>query len=245
MSYYKKIVECCNGMTFVTKYSGAERTGGKRAPRSEPTSEQKQQYNMRKAIERLFYTLLCNFYPGDYNIVLTYPANDRRTVNEAKATVRDFLRLYRRYCRQHGYLPDYIYNTEIGERGALHHHIILHSHRDIEEIEDLWAQASGGRVQHNGNWRLWSNYDWHGLAEYLIDRTKGGKLPDTHIIGERRYTTSKGLKKPKVTLERIDAKRWYAPKAPKGYELIPDSIRSGTDDLTGGSYIKYGMRRLI
>ena len=78
-----------------------------------------------------------------------------------------------------------------------------------------------------------------------MDKTKGGKLPDTHVPGERRYITSKGLKKPKIRLERIDAERWNKPKAPKGYELIPDSIRSGTDELTGGNFIKYAMRRLI
>lgn len=245
MSYFKTTVKCCNGMTFITKYSGADRTGGKRAKKSQPTSEQKQRYNIRKTIERLYYTLLCNFYPGDYNVVLTYPKDDRRTVSEAKATVREFLRSYRDYCRERGYRPDYIYNTEIGVRGALHHHIILHSHRDIEDIEDLWRKTSGGSIQHNGNWRLWANYDWQGLAEYLVDRTKSGKLPDTHIPGERRYVPSKGLKKPEVTHERIDAERWYAPKAPKGYELIPDSVYSGKHELTGGSYIKYGIRRLI
>lgn len=245
MSYFKTTVKCCNGMTFITKYSGADRTGGKRAKKSQPTSEQKQRYNLRKTIERLFYTLLCNFFPGDYNVVLTYPKDDRRTVSEAKKTVVDFLKLYRQYCRERGYRPDYIYNTEIGARGALHHHIILHSHRDIEDIEDLWRKTSGGSIQHNGNWRLWENYDWKGLAAYYVDRTKGGKLPDTHISGERRYVPSKGLKKPEVTHERIDAERWYAPKAPKGYELIPDSVYSGKHELTGGSYIKYGMRRLI
>ena len=232
-------------MTFITKYSGADRTGGKRAKKSQPTSEQKQRYNLRKTIERLYYTLLCNFYPGDYNVVLTYPKDDRRTVSDAKATVREFLRSYRDYCRERGYHPDYIYNTEIGARGSLHHHIILHSHRNIEDIEDLWREASGGAVQHQSNWRLWSNYDWKGLAAYYVDRTKGGKLPDTHIPGERRYIPSKGLKKPEVTHERIDAERWYTPKAPKGYELIPDSVYSGKHELTGGSYIKYGMRRLI
>lgn len=245
MSYFKTTVKCCNGMTFITKYSGADRTGGKRAPKSQPTSEQKQRYNLRKTIERLYYTLLCNFFPGDYNVVLTYPKDDRRTVSEAKKTVGEFIKLYRNYCRERGYKPDYIYNTEIGERGALHHHIILHSHRNIEDIEDLWRKTSGGSIQHNGNWRLWANYDWQGLAEYLVDRTKSGKLADTHIPGERRYVPSQGLKKPEVTHERIDADKWRAPKAPKGYELIPNSIYCGKHELTGGSYIKYGIRRLI
>ena len=248
MSYFKTTVKCCNGMTFITKYSGAEKVNGKRAEKSKPTSEQKQRYNIRKTIERLFYTLLCNFFPGDFNVVLTYPKDDRRTVSEAKETVRAFLRLYRNYCREHEYRPDYIYNTEIGERGALHHHIILHNHKVYEELDEigaLWRKAGGGSIQYKQNSRLWENYDWKGLAAYYVDRTKGGKLPDTHILGERRYVPSKGLKKPEVTHERIDAEKWYSPKAPKGYELIPDSVYCGKHELTGGNFIKYGMRRLI
>lgn len=243
--YFKKTVECSNGMTFVTKYTGREQTGKKRAARSEETSLKKKLYNIRKSIENLYHLLLCNFFPKDYNLVLTYPQNERMTVTQAKATVVEFLSRYRKYCKANNYKPDYIYNTEIGGRGAIHHHIILHSHKDLEDIMELWEQASGGKVQCKGNWLLWDNYDWHGLAEYLIDRTKGGKLPDTHIPGERRYIPSKGLKKPKVTTERIEAKRWGKPRAIKGYELIKDSIRTGTDELTGGAYMKYSMRRII
>ena len=243
--YLKKTIECPNGMTFVVKYTGKEQTGQKRAPKSQPTSEKKKLYNIRKTIEKLFYTLLCNFFPKDYNVVLTYPANDRRTITDAKKVVAEFLSLYRKYCKKRGYKPDYIYNTEIGPRGAIHHHIILHNHHDLQEIEELWANVSGGWIQHRKNWLLWPNYDWRGLAEYFVDRTKGGTQPDTHIIGERRYTPSQGLKKPKITIEKITAKRWQKPKAPKGYELIPDSIFGGVDELTGGAYLKYAMRRRI
>ena len=245
MSYFKKIVECLNGMTFITKYAGSSAQGGKRAPKSKPTPKQKEQYNIRKAVERLYYTLLCNFRPGDYNLVFTYPAKTVMTIAEGKEIFGRFLRLYRDYCKKQGYACDYVYNTEIGQGGNVHHHCILHNRKDRETIEELWDKAGGGEVQYRKNSKLWANYDWYGLAQYLVDKTKGGKLPDTHVPGERRYITSKGLKKPKVRLERIDAERWNKPRAPKGYELIPDSIRSGADELTGGNFIKYAMRRLI
>lgn len=242
--YWEKVVECTNGYKFVTKYAGGvQLSGGKRAKRAKPTSEQKERYNIRKTIERLFHLLLCNFIPGDYHLVFTYPRGTVQSIAEAKKKFSDFLGLYRKYCKEHGYKCKYVYNTEIGGSGALHHHCIMPCHKDIEFIEELWAQAGGGKIQSRS--KLWANYDWYGLAEYFVDKTKGGKLPDTHIPNERRYVPSKGLIKPITRVRRVESLRWYKPKASQGYELIPDSIREGVDELKGGNFIKYAMRRLI
>ncbi|MCM1328385.1 MAG: hypothetical protein NC253_03005 [Ruminococcus sp.] len=244
--YCKKQVICPNGMIFVTKCRMPTLgSGGKREPKLAPSSERQQLKNLRRAAEKLYYLMLSNFFPGDYNIVLTYPAGKVLSTAEAKAVIAYFAELYRAYCRKNGYKPDYIYNTEVGKRGAVHHHIILHNHRDLEAIEELWSKASsGGAVQYRGKSKLNADYDWYGLAMYFVDRTKGGKLPDTHIKGERRYNTSHGLKRPKVVYEWIDADRWNKPRAPKGWYVVPDSVRSGADELTGGNFIKYLMRRL-
>lgn len=242
--YYKKTVKTRLGLVFVTKCKmPTYGRGRKRSPKSEPTSAKKKRYNLRKAIEKLFYILLENFNPGDYNLTLTYPAGTVQDIPTAKGKVSKFLELYRKYCRTNGYKCEYVYNSEVGKRGAIHHHIILHRHNDVEIIEELWRAAGGGKVSYKSN--LWANYDWEGLAAYFVDKTKGGELPDTHIPGERHYVPSKGLKRPEVTIERIDADRWNKPKAPKGYDLVPDSIRSGVDDLTGGAFLKYTIRRRI
>ena len=241
--YWKKTVECCNGMTFITKYTGGYQNSGKRGKKINPTSEQKQKYNMRKSIEKLFHLLLCNFFPKDYHLVLTYPKGTIQSIAESKSKISRFFRLYRDYCREKGYKAIYIYNSEIGANGNIHHHVILRNHMDFDYIEDMWEKAGGGSIQHRA--KLWSNYDWYGLANYFVDKTKGGKLKDTHIPGERRYVPSKGLKQPKVTVERVNAERWRKPKAKKGYEIMPGSIRSGIDEITGGNFLKYGMRRII
>lgn len=241
--YWKRTVECDNGMIFITKYSGGYQNCGKRGKKIKPTPEQKQKYNMRKSIEKLYYLLLCNFKPRDHHLVLTYPKGTVQSIPEAKDKMSKFLRLYRKYCREKGYKADYIYNTEIGKLGAIHHHIILHNYMDSDYIEALWEQVGGGKIQARS--KLYANYDWYGLADYFVDKTKGGKLKDTHISGERRYVPSQGLKQPKVTVERVNAQRWRKPKAKPGYELMQDSIRSGVDEITGGNFLKYGMRRII
>ncbi len=244
--YWKTEVQCSNGvndMIFTVKYAGGTQKGSKREKKSKPTSEQKKAHNLKKTIEKLFYLLLCNFFPGDYHLVFTYPKGLVQSPQEAKAIFSNFLALYREYCKKHGWNHGYVYNTEIGAKGALHHHCIMHSHKNIEDLEELWFKVSGGKIQHRSN--LWANYDWYGLAEYFVDKTKGGKLPDTHIQGERHYVPSKGLRRPIIRMERIEAERWYKPKAKKGYELIKDSIRDGEDELKGGNFIKFAMRRLI
>lgn len=244
--YYKKSVIIDNGRiskVFVTKCKMAMYGNGKRrAARLQPTSEAVNRHNINKAIEAVYYLLLLNFKPGDLHAVFTYPAGTVQTIAEAKDKFSKFLRKYRDYCKQHGYKADYIYNTEIGKRGAIHHHCVMHNNRDEYELSLMWAQF-GGSIQLKSY--LWANYDWHGLAEYLVDKTKGGTLPDTHIPGERRYVPSKGLIRPVYKYERVDADRWHKPKAPRGYELEPDSVRSGIHELSGGAYIKYTLRRLM
>ncbi len=244
MGYYKKTVICSNGFEIVTKCQmpGLGKNG-KRAKKSKPTAEQKKQYNLRKAAENLYYKLLCNFSPGDYNLAFTYPKGTVKTENEANEIFKKFLCLYRAYCKKHGYKCDYVYNTEV--KPGIHHHCILHNHRDHELLEELWTKAGGGAIQYKQNSKLWNNYDWYGLAMYYVDRTKGGKYPDTHTKGKRRYVTSHGLKRPIVKIERVEAMRWRKPKAKPGYELIPQSVYSGTHELTGARFIKYTMRRLI
>ena len=50
----------------------------------------------------------------------------------------------------------------------------------------------------------------------------------------------KGLKKPKVTKEKIPAKDFRKnPKPKKGYQIVKDSIVSGISDLTGMPYLFY------
>lgn len=74
--------------------------------------------------------------------------------------------------------------------------------------------------------------------------SRGNEYVLLHEKGERRFKTSHSLKRPKIVYEWIDADRWYKPRAPKGWYIVPDSVRSDTDELTGGNFIKYLLRRL-
>lgn len=242
--YYKKTAKFSCGIEFVTKCKMPTLgKGGKREPKTMPSSERQEKKNLNKTIENLFYTLLANFHPGDFNLVLTYPNMPDR--EQVRKTVGKFIGLYRSYCIERGYRPDYVYNTETFKSGAYHHHIILHNHGDLQNIQLLWKQAGGGLVQYKqNNYMLWANYDWYDLAKYICGVKKDGTVICQHKKGERRYNTSHGLKKPEITYEWIDADRWYKPKARKGWYVVPETVRSGIDELTGGNFIKYMMKRV-
>ncbi len=252
VGYWKKLVKCNDKITYVVK-SQMPTLGKseKREKKSMPTPEKKKRQNLRRCAENLFYLMLSNFKPGDLNLAFTYPAGTVMTQEQGKEMFRKFIRLYIDYCRKNGYKPNYIYNTEISPRGAVHHHAVLHRHvlmkidknevDDLQIIEQLWHSVSGGHVQ-KGN-SLYADYDWYELAWYLVDRTKHGKYPDTHVKGERRYNAAHGMKRPEITYEYIDADRWYAPRAPKGWYVDKSSIRSGADEITGGNFVKYMIRR--
>lgn len=243
--YYKKQVICPNGMNFVTKCQMPTLgRGDKREPKSMPSSERQEKKNLNKAIENLFYLLLANFFPGDFSLALTYAGSVSREY--AQKTVQKFTVMYRAYCKSHGYRADYIYATEIHNSSTWHHHIVLHNHADLDRIKLLWKQAGGGSVQYKpyNQYMLWADYDWYGLARYMCGLNKDGTFKYKHPKGERRYTPSQGLKRPKIVYEWINADRWYKPRAPKGWYIVPDSIRSGADELTGGNFIKYLLRRL-
>lgn len=240
--YYNKTVICANGYEFVTKSQMPNLGNRKRGKKTKPTTEQQERHNLVKAAENLYYLLLCNFFPGDYNLAFTYPAGTVQTEEQADGIFRKFTRLYRAYCRKNCYKADYINNTETSVRGRVHHHVILHNHRDLEILEELWRKAGGGAIQYRQASKLRADYDWYNLAMYFVDRTKGGKYPDTHVKGKRRYNTSHGLKRPIVKIERVERVRWNKPKARAGYEIIPESVYSGADELTGARFLKYAMR---
>lgn len=241
MMYYKKSV-VVGDRVFITKCKMAMYGNSKkRTKRLKPTSEAIKKHNILKAIDMVYWLLLLNFKPGDLHIVFTYMPGLVQSIPEAKEKFSKFLRVYRDYCKKNNLKCDYIYNTEIGKDGAIHHHCILHNYGDEYQIEQMWEHGSTQRKKSY----LWSNYDWYGLAYYFVDKTKGGKLPDTHVPGERRYVPSKGLIRPEIKIEKVEAERWNKPKAPKGYIIESDSIRTGTHELTGGSFIKYTMRRVI
>ena len=86
-----------------------------------------------------------------------------------------------------------------------------------------------------------SSGNYAQLASYLIKETSR-TFSKPGAATRKRWTQSKGLKKPVVKYKIIPADKWVKePRPKKGYYIPKDSIVSGVDDFTGMPYQRYIM----
>lgn len=171
-------------------------TSGKRGKRSKGNSTEAQQnLNDKNTKKRLIRLVNTNFTDSDIWATLTYE-NGRLPADhqQAKKDMQNYIRRLKRWLKKnHGTIElKYIYVTEYENdekkgKVRVHHHII-YNFPDRDIAEDLWK--GGGRSQTR---RLKSDdFGLEGLTRYI---TKDKKKDPS-----KRYTVSRNLKQPKVTI---------------------------------------------
>lgn len=161
----------------------------------------------RKYVERLINQ---NFDNKDIWLTLTYDNEhlpEDGDIDAAIKSVRNFINRVN-YKRKKRGLPNakYIYVTEYNEDAEIrwHHHIVMDGMLDMDEVESCWKQGSRNEVR-----RLQKDENGlSGLANYIVKEKK-------RIKSERRWNSSKGLKKPGVKI--VHSKR---PTEKAGYKKI-------------------------
>ncbi len=172
-----------------------------RAPKTNQSSEEQQEYNHNRATMRVIQLINVNFDERDFVCHPTFTVdNSPNTLEELDKIIVNFIRRINDYKKRHGFERSlYIYVRECaiyksGVKKGLpnpHFHLIIHG-RGIsrEEIKKLW---------HNGH----LNVD-----EYDPD-TFGPEAFSKYIRkdpqGKKNYVTAKGLKQPKK-LKPVDGK---------------------------------------
>ena len=79
------------------------------------------------------------------------------------------------------------------------------------------------------------------LAEYLVKETRR-TFRDADAPYGKRWCASRNLKQPEITVEEVHAESWRkTPKAPRGYEIVPDSVQTGVHETTGAPWQRYWM----
>ena len=115
--------------------------GATRSEKMKDTKESQKKINLRKAITELTILMNANFVPGDYHITLTYERDKRaETVEEAKRDRKIFLDRLRRRMKKEKEICKYIVVTEVGVRGALHHHMVMNQ-VPVEWIRQAWKHG--------------------------------------------------------------------------------------------------------
>lgn len=204
-----------------------------RKVRNGQTSDSCEKHNRKLSAFRLLLLLKANFFAGDWNIVLTYQRGLRPSTEESKKAVAGFMRQLRKWCGQNHRELKYIWTTHIGERGGIHHHVILPKCIPYDVLANAW-KFGFVRVGHP----LYAGRDYEGLALYLLNDEKNGDCPSAHAKGERRYNASKNLIRPQPQREWVDAGKWRAnPKPPKGWRIVGEVTND--KDIFGYPYQKY------
>lgn len=208
-----------------------------RQKRHSPTPEAMAAYNKKLAERELARLINANFGPGDLSIVLTYRRGERPPQEQAKDYRSKFLRSCRDYFHARGEKLRYVETTAYGERGAIHHHLVI-SGIDYRDLQEMWPH---GRVivsplDNSGNyWRL---------AHYYIDQLRTSPATGDKIKG-RRWNPSKNLRRPPPKTEVKEARTWRdEPRPLNGYYIDKDSIENGVCPLTGEPYQFYRMVRI-
>lgn len=233
---YQRIDRKAGDYIFTEKRYIGRHPEGPRRKKEKPTEEAVRRYNSRQRTDRVQMLIAANFRPGDLWTTLTYRKEDRpKDAEEAGIHMQRFIRKLRREIRKAGRELKYIYITEIGARGAAHHHILLENIPGILDlIRKLWPYG------HENYKPLYEDGAYRQLAEYIA------KADTKEPAAGTSYHPSRNLKKPVEHREKLHSKHWSRePKPRMGYDIIKDSIINGENPITGRPYQRYIQKRRV
>jgi len=239
--YKKKTYIYGNRIEILKYHTSRLRVKGERRRKKEvPTEESVKRANEKNSMMKLYRLIMCNFIPGeDMFLTLTYKPEERPDEEGAKKILAQFLRKMRKEYERAGSELKYICVTE-WEGKSIHHHIVINNCEGFNKIISKCWTYGGRRFE-----PLYEDYDFLGLAEYMIKETSK-TFREKDCPFRKRYTPSRNLKKPVEIVEVIKASEWKEePVVPKklmaaGYVLDRTSVVVGTD-IFGFPYQTYTM----
>jgi hypothetical protein len=170
-----------------------------RKEKQKESREVQKKLNKRNSKKNLIRLINANFTDKDIWETLTY-SQDKLPKDEEMANkfIKNYIRRLDYYQRKYTGLPlKYVYTTEIGDKGRVHHHIVL-NYFDRDDAEKRWT--GGGRTQTR---RLQADENGYaGLGSYISKPKKSCKDPDAIFPLDycKKYIVSKNLKKPIVSI---------------------------------------------
>lgn len=236
MPYIKRTVRA--GKTIeIYKYFSSRygRKGIKRGKNENPTPEEMQKINERRAEEKLRHILNENFGMGDIHLVIGYRRGSKPEPEEARKHLDKLMRGLRKYFREKEDELRYVTVTEY-KRARIHHHMVI---PDVPPavLYQLWPYGRPHITPLDGSGQ------YGDLAAYLIKETAA-----TYAAGGpygKRWNASKNLRRPQEKVEVVRADSWTRePRPIKNYYVEKESVRSGTHKATGYEYQFYRMIRL-
>lgn len=222
------------GVTIIVRnhYSGRyKRKGLKRAPNENVTSDAQMLANMRKDTWELTIRMNASFTPRDHHFIFTYDDDHLPSdVDQAKRDRSNLIDRIRRLYRKNGKEPKYIICTGFGDKGRLHHHMVLSGEVSKKDVKALWK---GGNATAK---RLWDSREYSKLAAYFAKHRRGWQKRRAE---GRMYVCSRNIERPptvKYIVRRSD--KYTYPHPRKGYYVDQDTVREGMTD-EGWPFLSY------
>ena len=191
-------------------------------------------YNRKRKLRRIIKK---NFSENDYWVLLTYLKGYRTDVKAAKKDFAKFIRKLRREYKKRGYELKWVVKTEVGKKGAAHHHFLTNRIPDGDIIiKDCWRSMEGtGFPSYKP---IYEEGGFDGLAYYI---TK----PDEDGESYSGYSRSRNLAVPEPEISRATKKEMSEyPQAPPGWYIDADSVTMGINPITGYEYQHFVMFKL-
>ncbi len=245
--YRKQVIRA--GKTVEVMYTYPTKFGDKltRSRFQNPTAEAMKVYNEQLSVDKLTRVLNTNFIPEDYWMTLTYEKHNRpKSYDEAQKKLTKFIPKLKRLFDSYKIELKYVKCTAFGERGGVHHHLVIPQGVPQREISKLWKEHThaGINARPPSFVALYSSGEYSSIAAYIIKQKQ--TLEECEIRRIRKWQGSQNLKKPKVeSVKEVAEVKWQEPpKAWIGYYVDTDSIRAGCNPITGRPYLFYRMIKL-
>ena len=230
---------CRAGRTKQHTYYYAARTDtkeGTRKRKENKTSEAQKKVNSRQSVKKLTWILNENFDGTSLYVTWSY-AKEKRPPGkeELRADVEKLLRNIRKVYRAAKDVAKYVWVAEVGERGAVHVHMVLNA-VDIKSLRKCWDKGwiTIKPLDESGQYRR--------LASYFVKYSEKTMKTSEGFSG-KRYNSSKNLKIPQPQRTTVTAKNAYnhTIEIPKGWYLDKDSVAEAWHEVTGFMYFTYTL----
>ena len=234
MPYIKSI--CRAGKTkeiakyYTRRYQPA---GEKRSRKEKETTEQQYKINDRQLVRKLTYILNANFDKTSRYVTFSYKPECRPDLETLKRQKRELLKKMRKAYRDEGSVLKYVEATEVGERGAVHIHMVIND-IDMRKIEKLWkyGYVSSKPLEESGQYRK--------LAKYFIKYFQKTRKTSEKIQA-KAYNCSRNLKRPEPKKHVMRGMRISKKiEIPKGWYLDKESVIEGIT-ADGYEYFSYTL----
>lgn len=214
---------------------------------SDGTPAAMEAYNEEVAIRKLTRILNENYVPDDYWLTFHYEKHNRPdSYDKANKVLSSFIPKLRKLYQNEGIELKYVKCTAFGERGGVHHHLVIPQGVPQKAIRDLWKEHIKATIKARPPdfTSLYSTGEYSAIAAYIVKQKRCIEGGNERYI--KKWVASRNLKKPEEEkIQDIEKIKWdEPPTAYNGYYIDTDSIRAGCNPITGRPYLFYRMVKL-